>query len=209
MQVNVPIVPIVPQATRTVVAPLKEDLVKQVKFTGARYQRHKFRVTVRANHGGLAVPGGYVLPPGTHEIVVDESEIPTLQALLETEEAAVAQAKAEFERRLIQEADEDQGGTAWRTGVDQEDAQKIIKASALKTGNSIEAVFSERMGRGILPLTKIEQLTTEPLPPIELDSDVNVNGVAAAFATAFAQAQQSLAAAQPQPQQNQNGKRQG
>ncbi len=184
-----------------VIAPQKDDLVKQVKMTGARYKRIRCSVTVRPEVAMVAVAGGYVLPPGTHEVVLDEHELASLMDMLETQPEEIAAAKKAYHKHLVELVDKKRNGHEWRDkGIDDAAVIDELKRADKETGESISSFFFRRTGRSILPLTAVEQLGE--LAPLEMDTDANP-AVVGAIAAGVAREIVTEMRAQSQPQQSQ------
>ena len=138
--------------------------------------RKLLRVTVAPWQMTQVIPGGHLLTPGTHEVVVYEDEVDLVKALVHTDTTGLEFARNTFAAKL-----EEHNKELREAGVDP--ASRPIPDSVEKTYRDQNAGR-----RDVLPLLSVEVLNTLPAPTVErasADGSAIASAVAAAITNAL------------------------
>lgn len=146
-----------------------------------RTARGDTRVRVLVTLTGAMQLGDNHVPQGTHEITIWSSQLAAFQAGVETEEAALAQAKAMFERKIIDALADDykqvRGMRMPEVRVIAEENREVgdeLRRLEASTGDSPQAQFRVITGRDPRPLVSLKVLEQNiPEAPVAQKLEAN------------------------------------
>lgn len=122
---------------------------------------------VNRNTLQLALPGGNVVPPGEHEILVYEDEVAAVKAVVEPASRKLDVASEAFTAAILQEVkqqvDWEDTMEALQRAIDRGKDPHIVEVYArvlANTEESIEAQFYRLENRSVLPLVSAEVIET-------------------------------------------------
>ena len=160
----------------------------------------KIRVNSRVDN--FVLPGGYLVPRAECVCTVYEPDLPTIQAMVETEPQAIELARGFFEREFEANMQEQ-----LKEFTDDASREQFLAKARSEYPGSIEGKFYNLHRRDIKPLVAVDVVERGIAPPVKqelVEQNTYIAGlVAAEVARAIAQAMpQVLAAMREQADQH-------
>lgn len=119
------------------------------------------RIKVKSRSENQLIPGGYLLPRSEVTCLVYEPDLPVIQAMVEDDPAAIAQAEMFFMKSI-----ESSIGDELASLTEDAKAARLIQARQEYSG-SVEAKFKDLFKRDIRPIEKLEVMERNIAAPAQ------------------------------------------
>jgi len=169
---------------------VKEQLLQLPRDSRANALQRRdpmVKVRIKSRAENQVIPGGYILPKGESTCLVYAPDLPVIQAMIETEPQAIAQAEAFFLKAVEQEIKDE-----LRDIPDEEGKRARLSKARQEYSGSVEGTFYFLHKRDILPLDSVEVLETGLPAPVNQGQLEQQSFLATTIAREVAQALASV-----------------